>query len=193
MRVFLFGTAKVIAAVGFGCLLGQVALPNPQAETVRAMQIVDADGRVRITLGMNNGEPGIWLLDEQGTTRAALGQLGDGSAFSMTTRDGKLALHFSLRNDGDARLSLSETPLGRAGIKKARFMVHLDPARASSTLGLWSRTDTGIVATAGGAQSHVVLNPKPNANASVHVYVPGQGQPNIELFDSQGALLRSIP
>lgn len=171
--------------------IGQVALPNPRAEKMEALQIIDAEGRVRMFLGTTNRGAGIWIQDEHGVTRATLSQAADGVNFGMNTKDGTLALRIALREDGDAQILLVESQ-PNAAQGDVRAILHLDPKRNEILASMTGPPNTtGFFATADAMGSSVDINPA--AGARVRLLAPTQGVPTIDFLDSQQASIGSVP
>ncbi|HLN12254.1 MAG TPA: hypothetical protein VK587_03645, partial [bacterium] len=66
--------ALIVLSVG-----AQRAFSQTQTVQTRELDIVDGGGKIRISLALStNGNPGIWVYDANGKTRAYLGLSGTG-------------------------------------------------------------------------------------------------------------------
>lgn len=95
------------------------AASQPQVIRTRAIELVDAEGRIRGTLDVVNRRPSLWLYGDDGRRRAGLGVgIGGVSEFMLADREGR------------SRLSL------RAGAEKAAE-IRIADAEGRTRLGLW--------------------------------------------------------
>ena len=68
--------AVIVLSIG-----AQRAFSQTQTVQTRELDIVDGSGRTRIALALStNGNPGMWVYDANGKTRAYLGPLGRDAA-----------------------------------------------------------------------------------------------------------------
>ena len=87
-------TLAVVFLSGLGMFLGHFAWHIVSTEAIaeekqvadaiiaRRLDIVDASGRKRISMGLaEGGGPGLWFFDENGKSRLNLGLYGDGNSF----------------------------------------------------------------------------------------------------------------
>jgi hypothetical protein len=94
-----------VAAVAYAA--GQAKTATPKVVRAQKFEVVDAQGRVRATLGLlPDGSPSLELTDEQGKTRAQLSLYSDGSPY-LGLQDAKLKTRAELSLDSGGRPSLA--------------------------------------------------------------------------------------
>ncbi len=81
------GIVGVVGA-GIGMFMGQASAPKAGPLVGTSLSIVDAQGKNRVVIGVNEGGAGIALLDEKGKERLAIGEgknpsQGDGTGIIL--------------------------------------------------------------------------------------------------------------
>jgi hypothetical protein len=164
-----------VAAVAYAA--GQAKTAAPKVVRAQKFEVVDAQGRVRATLGLlPDGSPSLELTDEQGKTRAQLSLYSDGSPY-LGLQDAKLMPHAMLgvRSDGSPYLGLQDAKL------KTRAELSLD---------------------SGGRPSLALSDEQGKTRAAMGTTSPetthtGATEQNVEfslvLFDKQGKVLWQAP
>ena len=103
------GIVIVLTVVSFGA---QRALSQTSALHARSLDIVDASGRTRISLGLNtNGAPGIWVYDAHSKSRVYVGLSAQAApAIELEDKSEKIRVYLGLgAGEGSApELSLTD-------------------------------------------------------------------------------------
>ncbi len=127
----------VIAAAFAGGFCGTLLLQSgvalaqqdngPKVLTASSINIVDADGKTRMTVGINDRKVGMVVMSPAGTPRVALGTDGEEAGLIMTFTDGKNAFHAGVKDQGSG-MNIWNTQ------GKERITMGADPASAGLSL-----------------------------------------------------------
>jgi hypothetical protein len=105
-RVHRLERVNVVLSLGLGAVLAMVlvaAVSDTAVDEVRAerIQLVDAEGRVRIDLRHDAEETGLFILDEAGDTRVGAAQFAHGGGgYALHGPGGRGAAVLYLRGEG---------------------------------------------------------------------------------------------
>ena len=108
-KVGLLGS--VIA--GLGLTMGQAASTKPGPLVASSLKIVDANGKSRVSIGVNLNNVGIVVLDEKGKERIAIGEGknptgGDGTGVTLFDAQGRPRLSIGVSEQGQGIVQLDE-------------------------------------------------------------------------------------
>jgi hypothetical protein len=94
-----------LALVGIGLLLAAVPPRSADVVQARRIQLLDAEGRVRIDLRHDDEETGLFILDDEGVTRLGAAQFAHGGGgYALHGPGGRGAAVLYLKGDGSLTL-----------------------------------------------------------------------------------------
>jgi hypothetical protein len=162
--------APILAVLGLilGIQAYVLCRPHPAGPLqVHSLEIRDANGAVRASLGTLNGKVGLDLRDSQGKRRAALGLAPDGSpALGLYDREQRLRAELNLGPDGAPKLTLRENLSSPGQAKTKAAAPSSQPARPGTVTG----SEGGTVASPPmGPTGSIAATDRDAAGAAVYV------------------------
>jgi hypothetical protein len=167
--------AAVVGVAGLAVLLGRAptgeAAPQKRDDlgVSRSFVIRDENGKTRVALGIFQGQPGLYLYDDQERERARVNLQKDGPALNLYDEDGKRRAKLFL-DGGEPGLVFADG--------KEQSRVNVGTSQEETFLGLYDQRGRGRVLLQGkGAKTTLSLGGGIRESGGRPGRGPGQAQP----------------